>query len=61
VIARAQQVAADMKAEAAKPQPEVGKVKQLVLSAMGARMNTLGQAAVTELVHLASQPLQVLT
>lgn len=50
-----------MKAEAAKPEPEVGKVKQLVLSAMGAGMSTLGQAGATELVHAASQALQVLT
>lgn len=60
-IALAHQIAADVKAEAAQPQPDVGKLKQLMLSAMGVGMNTLSQASATELVHLASQALQVLT
>ncbi|WP_156409031.1 hypothetical protein [Mycobacterium sp. Root265] len=57
-IAQAQQIAADIKAEAAEPVPDTGKVKKLLLSALGIGMTTLAHDGAAELVHLGSQALQ---
>jgi hypothetical protein len=57
-VERAQQIAADIKAEVAAPTPDIGKVKKLVLSALGIGMTTLAHDGAAELVHLGSQALQ---
>ncbi|WP_445167021.1 hypothetical protein ACTXG7_24860 [Mycolicibacterium sp. Dal123E01] len=57
-VERAHQVAADIKAEVAAPTPDMGKVKKLLLSAMGIGMTTLAHDGAAELVHLGSQALQ---
>ncbi|CDO33313.1 hypothetical protein [Mycolicibacterium porcinum] len=56
-VERAHQVAADIKAEAAANAPESGKLKKLVLSALGIGMTTLAHDGAAELVHLGSQAL----
>lgn len=59
-VAQAQQVSAEIKHEAAQSQPDPGRLKQLLLSALTAGSVALGQTAATDLVHLTSQALQIL-
>jgi DNA invertase Pin-like site-specific DNA recombinase len=59
-VAVAHRIASEIKAEAAQPQPNPSRLKQFVLSAVTAGTVALGQAAATDLVHLASQALQTL-
>lgn len=54
----AHQVAADIKTEVASPKPDAGKLKKLLLSAMGVGVKTLAHDGAAELVHLGSQALQ---
>lgn len=54
----AHQVAADIKTEVASPKPDTGKLKKLLLSAMGVGVKTLAHDGAAELVHLGSQALQ---
>lgn len=59
-LAEAHGIASEIKQEAAQPQPNAGRLRQLIMSAVTAGSVTLGQAASTDLVHLASQALQTL-
>jgi hypothetical protein len=56
----ARRIAAKIRAEASKPQPSPSRLKQFVLAAVTAGAGALGQAAVTDVVHLASHALQTL-
>jgi hypothetical protein len=57
-VERAHEIAAEIKTELAAPAPNMGKVKKLLLSALGIGMNTLAHDGATELIHLGSQALQ---
>jgi hypothetical protein len=57
-VTEAHRIASEIRAEAAQPQPNANRLKQLVMSAVTAGSAALGQAAATDLVHLASQALQ---
>jgi DNA invertase Pin-like site-specific DNA recombinase len=59
-VAEAHRIAAEIKHEAAQPQPSTGRLKQLLMSALTAGSVALGQTAATDLVHLTSQALQIL-
>ena len=56
----AHRVASEIKVEVAKAQPDSSRLKQLVMSAVTAGTAAMGQAAATDLIHLASQALQTL-
>jgi hypothetical protein len=56
--AEAERTAAEIRAETSRPEPDVGKLKRLLFSAMTGIAATFGQSAGTELAHLASQALQ---
>src|SRR5262249_40681342 len=58
-VMEAHRIASEIKAEVAQPQPNPSRLKQFVLSAVTAGAGALGQAAATDLVHLASQALQM--
>ncbi|STZ41268.1 recombinase family protein [Mycolicibacterium gilvum] len=57
-VEHAHQIAVEIKREAAEPQPNPSRLKQLLLYAITAGVGALGQTAATDLVHLASQALQ---
>ena len=57
-VENAHQIASEIKAEVAKPEPDPSRLKQLSLSAVTAGGGVLGQAAATHLIHLASHALQ---
>lgn len=57
-VTEAHRIASEIRAEAAQPQPDSSRLKQVVMSAVTAGTAALGQAAATDLVHLASQALQ---
>jgi hypothetical protein len=56
-VEHAHQIASKIKAEVAKPEPNPSRLKQLLLSAVTAGAGVLGQAAATDLIHLASHAL----
>jgi hypothetical protein len=56
--AEAERTAAEIRAETSRPKPDVGKLKRLLFSAMTGVAATFGQAAGTDLAHLASEALQ---
>ncbi len=56
--AEAERTAAEIRAETSRPEPDVGKLKRLLFSAMTGIAATFGQAAGTDLAHLASEALQ---
>jgi hypothetical protein len=58
--AEAERTAAEIRAETSRPEPDVGRLKQLLFAAMTGIAATFGQAAGTDLAHLASQALQSL-
>ena len=57
-VAEARRIASEIKDEAAQTEPDSGRLKQLLMSAVAAGSVALGQAAGTDLVHLASHALQ---
>lgn len=56
--AEAEHTATEIRAETSHPEPNVGKIKQLLFSAMTGIAAAFGQAAGTDLAHLASEALQ---
>jgi hypothetical protein len=60
VAAEAERAAAEIRSEASRQEPDVGRLKALLFSAMTGIAATFGQTTGTDLAHLASQALQTL-
>lgn len=58
VVTEAERTAAEIRMETSHPQPDLGKLKQLLFSTMTALAGAFGQSAGTDLAHVASQALQ---
>ncbi|HPY23432.1 MAG TPA: hypothetical protein PLK19_03820 [Mycobacterium sp.] len=58
VITAAERTAAEIRVETSRPEPDPGKLKQLLFSVMTALAGAFGQSAGTDLAHIASQALQ---
>lgn len=59
-VAEAHRIAAEIKQEVTQPEPSIGRLRKLLMSALTAGSVALGQTAATDLVHLTSQALQIL-